>query len=61
MAELLPDRLGIWAGTTEKDEKPKLKKHQVTSILESVQCYRANPGHAGLLGPNCGGMHGIQR
>ena len=40
MAELLPDRLGIWAGTTDKDKKaPKLKRCQVTNILEWVQCY----------------------
>ena len=40
MAELLPDRLGIRADTTDKDEKvPKLKRRQVTSILEWVQCY----------------------
>ena len=40
MAELLPDRLGIRAGTTEKDDKaPRLKRRQVTSILEWIQCY----------------------
>ena len=39
MVELLPGCLGMRAGTTEKDEKaPKLKRHQVTSILEWVQC-----------------------
>ena len=40
MAELLLDHLGIRAGTTDKDEKAsKLKRCQVTNILEWVQCY----------------------
>lgn len=41
MAELLPDHLGISAGTINKDDKQssKPKLRQVMNILEWIQCF----------------------
>ena len=41
MAELLPDRLGISTGPVNRDDKQTIKprRHQVTNILEWIQCF----------------------
>ena len=54
MAELLPDHLGISTSPTNRDEKQttKLKRRQVTNILEWVQCFGIYTAVLTLKQPN---------